>query len=38
MELVFVRLLFVLLIFIGIVLLQVFLSKRGYKWAGRILH
>ena len=37
MELVFVRLLFVLLIFIGIVLLQVFLSKRENKWAGRIL-
>ena len=37
MELVFVRLLFVLLIFIGVVLLQVFLSKRENKWAGRIL-
>lgn len=39
MELSFVsvRLLFVLLIMVGIVVLQIFLSKRENKWAGRIL-
>ena len=31
------RLIFVLTIIIGIVLLQIFLSKRENKWAGRIL-
>ena len=37
MKLVWVRLLWVLVIVIGIVLLQIFLSKRENKWAGRIL-